>query len=177
MFRHSGVPFTGGCCRQPQVPVLLPLLVWVGTAGLGLSRREAAVPEKVCPCIFAHLDAHLCSCAHSQSVWESFLGSLWSTASTGLLSAGRGSSTAALFFPLLEFLNSLLVFLRKLGFGVLLSNTFGLIFCTVLGSCPQEYSLGWAFLGCKCQRNEPSCVVSRKTTLLKRLLREGGCVV
>lgn len=80
-------------------------------------------------------------------VWELLLGSPCSTASTaqhsaqpGLLSAATDSSTALLFLPRLGLINSLLVFLRQLGSGVLLINTFALIFCTALGSCPQGCS-------------------------------------
>lgn len=73
----------GGCCRQPQVSVLLLRVMWMGWCWAGLSRREAAVVEEVSLCIFAHpLDAHLCTYAHSQSVWKFLLGSLCSTAST-----------------------------------------------------------------------------------------------
>lgn len=142
----------GGCCRQPQVSVLLLRVMWMGWCWAGLSRREAAVVEEVSLCIFAHpLDAHLCTYLEvSPRVCAALPTHPSAHPQTGLLSAGRGSSTAVLFLPHLELINSLLVFLRKLGFGVLLSNTFGLIFYTVLGSYPQEYSLGWAVLGCKC---------------------------
>lgn len=67
----------GGCCRQPQVSVLLLRVMWMGWCWAGLSRREAAVVEEVSLCIFAHpLDAHLCTYAHSQSVWKFLLGSV-----------------------------------------------------------------------------------------------------
>lgn len=150
----------GGCCRQPQVSVLLLRVMWMGWCWAGLGCRGGK-RQWLRRSLFASLHTlwmHTCARMLTPRVFGSFSSGLCAALpahpsahpQTGLLSAGRGSSTAVLFLPHLELINSLLVFLRKLGFGVLLSNTFGLIFYTVLGSCPQEYSLGWAFLGCKC---------------------------
>lgn len=103
---------------------------------------------------------HCQHCQHSHTVWAPV--------------CSHRQFRCSFILPYLEFINSLSVFLGMLGFGVLPSDTFGLVFCTVLGSRPQECFLGWAFLGCECNGMSP-VGVSRKTDLLKGLLGEDGC--